>query len=452
MDDSKDKEQNKLSKRLRRYASVTYNAGGIATKLAAAHYLGLNTTPGAAELRKALGTLKGPLIKIFQLLAAIPDALPEEYSKELMKLQSNAPPMGWNFVKLRMAGELGPGWQKHFKAFSRDATAAASLGQVHKALLKDGTEVACKLQYPDMASAVEADLAQFKTILSLFKRSHKALKTDHVVEEITTHLRQELDYFLEAKHITLYREMIGAQPYVHIPEVYQDTSTQRLLTMSWMAGKPLLEVEEAPQEFRNKLAENLFKIWYEPFYKYGIIHGDPHLGNYFVRDDASVSLMDYGCIRIFRAETVESIINLYKALRDKDNVKLKNAYEALGFGTVTEDVMSVLNEWAMYFYDPLLDNKKRPVDPTHSSKRGQKIIGDVFEKLSSIGGITPPRAFVFIDRAAVGLGAAFMRLKAEANWHKLFNELIDNFDAEEMRRRQQELLTKIGIERAYTQN
>ena len=154
------REENSLGGRVRRYARVSTSMSGLAARLAGEKYLGLKLERGkhAADLKSALGGLKGPLMKVAQILATIPEALPPEYADELRQLQANAPAMGWPFVKRRMAAELGRDWQSRFERFDREAAAAASLGQVHKAVDHDGRLLACKLQYPDMQSAVEADL------------------------------------------------------------------------------------------------------------------------------------------------------------------------------------------------------------------------------------------------------------------------------------------------------
>src|SRR5471032_870336 len=139
-------ENNSLGGRVRRYARVSTAVGGIAARLAGERYLGISIDRGrhAADLKVALGGIKGPLMKVAQLLATIPDALPEEYVRELIQLQSNAPAMGWPFVRRRMMGELGPNWENRFKSFEHEAARAASLGQVHRAVALDGTKLACK--------------------------------------------------------------------------------------------------------------------------------------------------------------------------------------------------------------------------------------------------------------------------------------------------------------------
>src|SRR5260221_382327 len=171
-------EGDSLGGRLGRYAKVGASVGGLAAKLAGQRYLGLtlDREKHASELKAALGGLKGPLMKAAQLIATIPDALPPEYARELAQLQANAPAMGWAFVRRRMATELGPDWQARFAKFDKEASFAASLGQVHRATLLAGTEVACKLQYPDMASAMQADLNQLKLVFAVGQRFDPALR------------------------------------------------------------------------------------------------------------------------------------------------------------------------------------------------------------------------------------------------------------------------------------
>src|SRR6187401_1967156 len=174
-----DTERNLLSARAKRYARVGANVGGVAARMAGARFFGfdLNRAQNAIELTAALGGLKGPIMKVAQLLATIPDALPPEYAGELMKLQSEAPPMGWAFVKRRMNAELGADWQAKFGSFEHHPAAAASLGQVHRATARTGEPLACKLQYPDMQSAVEADLNQLQILLAIRRRMDPAIDT-----------------------------------------------------------------------------------------------------------------------------------------------------------------------------------------------------------------------------------------------------------------------------------
>jgi predicted unusual protein kinase regulating ubiquinone biosynthesis (AarF/ABC1/UbiB family) len=440
-------EGDSLTGRLGRYARVGTSVGGLAVKLAGQRYLGLSLDreKHANDLRAALGGLKGPLMKAAQLLATIPDALPAEYARELSQLQANAPAMGWNFVKRRMGTELGPDWATRFARFDKEASFAASLGQVHRAALPDGREVACKLQYPDMASAMEADLNQLKVVFAIGQSFDPAIKTDEVHAEITERLREELDYRREAKHVALYRHILRDETNVHVPEVVPSLSTDRLLTMTWLSGDKLLDWKQKPQEEKDLLAVNMFRAWYVPFYRYGVIHGDPHLGNYTVRPDASVNLMDFGCVRIFPARFVRGSIELYRALMADDHERAVAAYEDWGFHGLSREMIALLNRWASFLYGPLMDDKKRRLTEGIAEGHGRDMAADVFGELRKMGGVRPPREFVFMDRAAIGLGSVFIHLRASINWHRLFEELIADFEVDALAERQQKALLEVGL-------
>src|SRR3984957_12857968 len=282
-----DREKNRFSARAARYARVGANVGGVAARYAGRRIIGgePNRAGEAAALANALGNLKGPLMKVAQLMATIPDLLPPEYAAELAKLQSQAPPMGWAFVKRRMIAELGPDWQSKFASFEHHPAAAASLGQVHRARAHDGAELACKLQYPDMQSAVEADLQQLQWIFAIHRRMDPAIDTTEIAKEIGERVREELDYRREAKHVALYRAMLDGVDIVRVPQAWPELSTGRLLTLDWLKGTKMLSHKNDPLAARNKLATAMFTAWWFPFSRFGVIHGDPHLGNYTVFAD-----------------------------------------------------------------------------------------------------------------------------------------------------------------------
>ena len=442
-------ENNSFGGRARRYAKVGRAVGGLAARVAGERYLGMSLDKGrhAEDLKQALGGLKGPLMKVAQIMSTIPDMLPEEYVGELAELQSNAPPMGWLFVRRRMAAELGPDWQDKFKSFEREAAAAASLGQVHKAVHPDGRDLACKLQYPDMKSAVEADLKQLRIVFSLYHRYDKAVNASEIHREVSDRLREELDYVLERKHIDLYRDMLATEKGVHVPEPVTDLSTDRLLTMTWLEGTRMMEWVDADQETRNRVAMNMFRAWYVPFYYYGTIHGDPHLGNYSVREDASINLMDLGCIRIFEPRFVQGVIDLYRSLESNDRELAVHAYETWGFTGLSNEVLDTLNMWAEFVYGPLLEDRPRRIQETDGTMYGASVANKVHGELRRLGGVTPPREFVLMDRAAIGLGSVFLHLKAELNWHSMFHDLIGDFDVDKLEKRQAAALKKADIER-----
>ncbi|MFA6279844.1 MAG: AarF/ABC1/UbiB kinase family protein [Bdellovibrionales bacterium] len=444
-DKPQEKERSSLPKRARRYASVSAQAAQVGVRVAVARAMGgkAHSPFEAALLRAALGGLKGPLMKIAQLIAVIPDLLPREVAAELATLQADAPPMGWPFVRRRMAVELGAHWQSLFKSFEPMACAAASLGQVHKATGKDGRALACKLQYPDMGSVVEADLQQLKLLFGLFERFSGAVMTGEAFAEIAERLREELDYGREAQNMALYGKILADVKDVHVPKAVPALSTSRLLTMTWMAGEKLTDevIKARSQAERNKIAETLFRAWYKPFYTYGVIHGDPHLGNYTVRPDNSLNLLDFGCIRVFKPEFVQAIIMLYAALREDDEAELVEAFRLWGFEKPSKALVAALGHWARFVYAPFLEDRVTAMAETNATAAGRAVASQVYGELKKIGGVSVPRPFVLMDRASVGLGGVFLRLGAEANWHTLFHEMTDGFDLKLLKQKQDSVLS-----------
>ncbi len=445
-------DNNSMTGRIARYGKVSGAVAGLAAKVAGEKFFGvkIEREKHAQDLMMALGALKGPLMKIGQILSTIPEALPPEYASAMQQLQSDAPPMGWPFVRRRMRTELGADWESRFASFEKEAAAAASLGQVHKATTHDGRLVACKLQYPDMQSAITTDLSQLKILFSVFETYDKAIKTQHIYDELKERLYEELDYEREAKQCDLYRYMLRDEPQIHVPEIVPELSTQRLLTSTWLHGEKILNYIDADTNARNTIAMNMFRAWYVPLYYYGVIHGDPHLGNYTIRpDDLGVNLLDFGCVRVFRPEFIGGVINLYRALMTDDTALAVHAYETWGFKNLSKDQIEILNIWARFLYEPLMDDKVRVIGKTKAGVYGRETARDVHQKLREAsrenGGVTVPREFVFMDRAALGLGSVFIHLQAEINWHRVFEDMIEGFDLEKMRQRQSDGLLKFDI-------
>jgi predicted unusual protein kinase regulating ubiquinone biosynthesis (AarF/ABC1/UbiB family) len=203
--------------------------------------------------------------------------------------------------------------------------------------------------------------------------------------------------------------------------------------------------EDPPEEERNSLARALFHAWYVPFYRYGVIHGDPHLGNYQVRPDGTVNLLDFGAIRVFQARFVRGVIDLYEAVRDNNEAQAHHAYASWGFTDLTHEKMAVLNEWARFLYEPLTQDRVRRIQEDDDPRFGHTVAQRVHAGLKRTGGVRPPREFVLMDRSAIGLGGVFLRLRAELNWHRLFNDLIADFDADALAARQAAALETAGV-------
>ncbi len=448
----RDSEANRFSARAARYARVGANVGGVAARIAGTKLFGLEgrNATNAEALAKALGGLKGPLMKVAQLVATIPDVVPPEYAAELQKLQSEAPPMGAAFVKRRMQAELGANWRERFREFELKPAAAASLGQVHRATSLDGAPLACKLQYPDMESAVEADIAQLEILFGLHRRMGAVIDTSEIAKEISARVREELDYRREAKHAALYQNMLAETPEVRVPGVVAELSTRRLLTMHWLDGDKILAHKQASQEVRDRISTAMFRAWWRPFSHHGVIHGDPHLGNYTVFQEAGepqgINLLDYGCIRIFPPSFVGGVVDLYRGLLDGDEARVVHAYEVWGFKGLTKELIDTLNIWARFIYGPLLEDRTRRIaEGVSPAEYGRKQAFQVHSALKARGPVTVPREFVFMDRAAIGLGGVFLHLDAELNFHRLFEQEIEDFSVARVAGAQAAALSAAGL-------
>ena len=448
----RDREANRFSARAARYARVGGNVGGVAARSAGARRFGVagRDASNAEALAKALGGLKGPIMKVAQLVATIPDVVPPEYAEELQKLQSQAPPMGAAFVKRRMMAELGAGWQERFGSFDLKPAAAASLGQVHRATTKDGVPLACKLQYPDMESAVEADISQLEILFSLHRRMNPVIDTTEIAKEIGARVREELDYRREARHVALYTAILADTPEVRVPRLEEALSTKRLLTMHWLEGDRILDHKQDGQEARNLISRAMFRAWWRPFSHHGVIHGDPHLGNYtvFSQDGApaGINLLDYGCIRIFPPSFVGGVVDLYRGLLEDNHERVVHAYEVWGFKGLNKELIDILNIWARFIYGPLLEDRTRRIaEGVSPAEYGRKQAFQVHQALKKRGPVTVPREFVFMDRAAIGLGGVFLHLDAELNFHRLFEEEIEGFSVEKVAAQQREALAAVGL-------
>jgi predicted unusual protein kinase regulating ubiquinone biosynthesis (AarF/ABC1/UbiB family) len=450
-----DREANRFSARAARYARVGANVGGVAARIAGSRLFGFEgqEAGNAAALAQVLGGLKGPIMKVAQLLATIPDLVPPEYAAELQKLQSEAPPMGAAFVKRRMMAELGLDWQSRFGSFDLKPAAAASLGQVHRAAALDGAALACKLQYPDMQSAVEADLRQLEMVFAIHRRMDPAIDTREIAKEIGARVREELDYEREAKHVRLYAGALADVPEVRVPSLRPELSTRRLLTLGWLDGQKILTFTDARPEIRNRLAVAMFKAWWHPFSHVAVIHGDPHLGNYTVFSEdgeaRGINLLDYGCIRIFPPSFVGGVMDLYQGLLHGDDERIVHAYEVWGFKRLSRELIDILNIWARFIYGPLLEDRVRTIaDGVKPSEYGRRQAFQVHKALKEKGPVTVPREFVFMDRAAVGLGGVFLHLKAELNYHRLFESEIERFSLNDLATRQSAALADAQLPQA----
>ena len=199
-----------------------------------------------------------------------------------------------------------------------------------------------------MLSIVEADINQLKLIFSVYKKFDSTINTSEIEKEITSRVREELDYNLEQKHMLIFSEIFKNIDSVNVPNVIKKISTKRLLTMNFLEGNKLLSFTKHNATDRKKLAINMFKAWYLPFYRYGVIHGDPHLGNYSADKNLNINLLDFGCIRFFKPSFVQGVIDLYNSIKNDDEDLAVKAYKSWGFENISKNLIEILNIWAKF--------------------------------------------------------------------------------------------------------
>ena len=244
--------------------------------------------------------------------------------------------------------------------------------------------------------------------------------------------------------------MLAGIDSIRVPQVWPELSTGRLLTLDWLDGAPMLAFRQAELSVRNILATAMFTAWWFPFSRFGTIHGDPHLGNYavFSQDHipGGINLLDYGCIRIFPPRFVGGVVDLYHGLLRQDDALIVHAYETWGFQRLSRRLIEILNIWARFIYGPLLEDRVRSIaDGVKPSEYGRRQAFEVHRALKQQGPVTVPREFVFMDRAAIGLGSVFLHLRAELNFYRLFNEAIEDFSLERVAARQTRALAEAGL-------
>jgi predicted unusual protein kinase regulating ubiquinone biosynthesis (AarF/ABC1/UbiB family) len=263
-------------------------------------------------------------------------------------------------------------------------------------------------------------------------------------------MREELDYRHEAKHAALYRDMLKDEDAVRVPGVWPELSTGRLLTLDWLDGVRLLEHKDDALAVRNRLAKAMFAAWWVPFSRFGVIHGDPHLGNYTAFAEKGkpfgINLLDYGCIRIFPPSFVGGVVDLYHGLRDGDDARVVHAYETWGFKKLSRELIDILNIWARFIYGPLMEDRVRSIaDGVKPGDYGRRQAFEVHKALREKGPVRVPREFVLMDRAAIGLGGVFLHLRAELNFHRLFEAAMEDFSVKGVAARQAAALKRVGL-------
>jgi len=373
--------------------------------------------------------LKGAFMKLVQMLSMRDDILPAEALKVLSIVQSQVPPMDYSEIRAQVKRELGKRPEELFASFEPEAFAAASLGQVHRAVLHSGEDVVVKVQYPGVDETVQQDLKNIKALLQTFTRigrdvmRQKIDQTD-VYRELEERLHEELDYINEAKNIALFQKMFRDDPEVLIPEVYPDVSSRRVLTMSRLDGYPLADVLKpgVDQELKDWVAIKYFRVVWRQIFEFGVLHTDPHPGNYLITYHPKLAILDFGSIRIFPEDIRRAYHGLAAAILKRDRKRMAQCLVQLGYIDKRDDPDPMIQIMEVIFEPVLQDRVYDPRD-YDSLEKGMEVATIGFENRL----FKAPGHRVFLGRALVGLDSYLKQLGTVTNWHRVFAECVEQY-------------------------
>lgn len=381
----------------------------------------------AQQVANELGNMKGALMKLGQMASYLDDGLPESLRLALAQLQSHAPPMSVELVHDVIRQEFGRNVSDVFIEFDEEPIAAASIGQVHRAIIRDpntGTEraVAVKVQYPGVADAIDADLRTADLLGTLLAFGFKSLNPEDMVAEIKDRLREELDYTREARNQKEFAEFYRGHPFIHVPEVIDHLSTARVLTTELVNGSNFDEVLTWTQEERDKAGEAIFRFVFRSLYRFRAFNGDPHPGNYIFHGNGRVTFLDFGLIKHFTIEEMDMFKSMVKsAVIDHDMETYRSIVENAGMLQKDLDLSTdEVGAYFSHFYEPVRESR----DMTWTTTYATSIVRHTFDRSSPIAQYaTVPRSFVFIQRINLGLYAILGQLGARGNYRRIAEEL-----------------------------
>ncbi len=381
----------------------------------------------AEDVAKELGEMKGVLMKAGQLVSFIFEALPDEAQAALATLQADAAPMAPSLAAEVVAGELGKPPERMFLDWTDLPVAAASIGQVHRAVTHDGRDVAVKVQYPGVHEAIESDLDAAEVMYAMFSAMMlKGLDAKGLVDELRARMREELDYRLEARNCQEFSELFRGHPWVRIPELVPELSTERLLTTEWVDGMSFDEFRAtASYDTKQRAAEVIWRFAQHAVNRYGAFNGDPHPGNYKFHHDGSVTFLDFGLVKRWSPGEWESLRPSLDAIvvhRDPD--RLLDAMETSGFLRTGHGLDAALvfdyvsSPYRPYLTDDFTFTRQWMIDTLNKIFDVQGPHADVIESLNM------PPSFVILDRVVWGVNAILGKLEATGPFRAMLLEYV----------------------------
>lgn len=379
----------------------------------------------AEDVTRTMGEMKGAAMKIGQVLSLMTGVLPDEMASELATLQSNAPPMAYSLVRQVFEREYGRPPEAIFKKFEKEPFAAASIGQVHRATLHDGTPVAVKVQYPGVREAIERDLSNVGLMLGLGGMVARGLDVQTLVKDLKEGIRGELDYLAEARWQQQFYDAFEGHAFVRVPRVYHELTTATVLVQEFLQGKPFRAALELPQAERDRIGEIIYRFCFGSLYRHGLFNGDPHPGNYLLLDDGRVGFVDYGCVAEFSPGVIEAFKRVIHALNAGDKDAWREATEAVGIlrpGAPFET--DVVYDHMHWYWAPILEEQVEftPELAAEMVRRNTQTtgIGGQVNKWCNV-----PEGMVFLTRINFGLAGLFAGLRAKGPWRDIVREYVE---------------------------
>jgi predicted unusual protein kinase regulating ubiquinone biosynthesis (AarF/ABC1/UbiB family) len=379
----------------------------------------------AEQVAEALGGMKGALMKIGQMASYLAPGMPEPVRAALAELQADAPPMAAELAVRTVEEELGAPLDELFAEFEEAPFAAASIGQVHRAVLPDGRPVAVKVQYPGVDAAIKADLANAGMLFQGMGLVFPGLEPGPLVEEIRSRVVEELDYRREAANQQLFADAYRAHPFIHVPEVVHGRSSDRVLTTELAEGVRFDEARTWSQEQRDLAGETIFRFVFRSLYRLRVFNGDPHPGNYLFRPDGQVVFLDFGLVKHFTPGEVAVFTAMVRAMvLDKDVAAFRRTIEAAGLlppGAPFDD--QLVEDYFGHFYEFVLEPGEVRMTTEYADESVRRIFDAAGPFADIMRSANLPPSFVIIQRINMGLYAVLGELGATRDWRRIAEEL-----------------------------
>jgi len=382
----------------------------------------------AQEVARTLGEMKGVLMKLGQLASFIDDAMPENVRQTLAQLQQNAPPMSGELAASVIAEELGAPPEKLFQLWDPEPIAAASIGQVHRAITKDGTAVAVKVQYPGIAEAMEADLKSADLAGMLAPMLFKGLDVNQMAEELRARLTEELDYSLEATRQQRFANFYEGHPTIKVPRVIEALSTSRVLTSELVSGARFEELETWGQTERDLAAETIYRFAFGSIYRMRAFNGDPHPGNYLFQPGGKVIFLDFGLVKEFTDEDYANMLLMIDScVINREPTRVRRTCEQLGLflpGAPVSD--EAIDDFMALFFDIVRRDEPATITPEWAAEVSRRLLAGRATHSDVVKWANMPAPYLILQRINVGLFALFGRLNATGNWRAISEEIWPN--------------------------